>query len=814
MGVFLQDVRYSLRMFGKSPGFALVAVLALAFGIGANSAIFTLLNAIALRPLPVRDAGEVVTVYQTMQGLRSRNIHGSRAFLSYAEYAAYRDQNHVFTGLAAHSSAHLTLGGTGARPLSGFVVSCNYFSVLSPALAMGRGFLPEECGAPGSAPVVVISHRLWKGHFAGDPQILGKTIVLNRGNYTVVGVAPEGFSGASFIGSDVWAPLSVQEQWSQGHNFLADANMSWLEVTGRLKPGVTLAAARADLAVIAAGVDRQNPGRRTTLMVDRATLMNNPEGRGPVLGVGAVILAAVSLVLVIACANLANLLLARAMGRQKEIAVRLAVGASRWRLLRQLLTESMLLSAAGGVLGLLAAWGTLRAMVPLLMARLPEEVHSIELNSNPDVRIILYSLGLAFATGIGFGLIPALQASNPDLNEALKESGTTTGGRSAGWLRGSLVTAQVAVCLVLLIAAGLLVRGLEAAQAIDPGFETRGIAMASFDLSLEGYDEPRAAAFDQQLAARLAAHAGIAEVAFVDSVPLSGSRRGTVVTLEGKEGNHQITNAEVSPNYFQLLGIPILRGRGFEARESSSEQHVIIVSESTARKFWPGEDPIGKRVRVSDYAVYQEVVGVAKDIRATGLAAVDPVFVYFAAGPRTHLGLSVLARGAAGVPAIAKAIREEVQALDSNVLVHSGTLEENLALYQLPSRILSILGFALGLAGLLLASLGIYGVMAYAVTQRTKEIGIRMTLGAERRDVMRLILAQAMRPVAMGVALGLAASAGVSRVLASLLYGVSPLDPVVFGGVAMFLSVVALVAGFVPAQRAARVDPMTALRHS
>ena len=814
MGVFLQDVRYSLRLFGKAPGFALVAVLALAFGIGANSAIFTLLNAIALRPLPVRDAGEVVTVYQTMQGLRSRNIHGSRAFLSYAEYAAYRDQNHVFSGLAAHSSAHLTLGGQGARPVSGFVVSCNYFSVLSPTLAMGRGFGPEECGAPGSAPVVVISHRLWKGHYAGDPQILGKTIVLNRGSYTVVGVAPEGFNGASIIGSDVWAPLSMQEQWSQGHNFLADANMSWLEVTGRLKPGVTLAEARADLAVIAAGVDRQNPGRRTTLMVDRATLMNNPEGRGPVLGVGAVILAAVSLVLVIACANLANLLLARAMGRQKEIAVRLAVGASRWRLLRQLLTESMLLSAGGGALGLLAAWGTLRALVPLLMARLPEEVHSIELNANPDVRIVLYSLGLAFATGIGFGLIPALQASNPDLNRALKESGTTTGGRSAGWLRGSLVTAQIAVCLVLLIAAGLLVRGLEAAQAIDPGFETRGIATASFDLNLEGYDEPRAAAFDQQLAARLAARAGIAEVAFVDSVPLSASRRGTVVTLEGKEGSHQITNAEVSPNYFQLLGIPIVRGRGFEARESSSEQHVIIVSESTARKFWPGEDPIGKRVRVSDYPVYQEVVGVSKDIRATGLAAVDPVFVYFAAGPRKHLGLSVLARGEAGVPAIAKAIREEAQALDSNVLVHSGTLEENLALFQLPSRILSILGFVLGLAGLLLASLGIYGVMAYAVTQRTKEIGIRMTLGAERRDVMRLILAQAMRPVAMGVAVGLAASAGVSRVLASLLYGVSPLNPMVFGGVALFLSAVALLAGFVPAQRASRVDPMTALRHS
>jgi predicted permease len=814
MSVFLQDLRYSLRMFRKSPGFALVAVLALAFGIGVNSAIFTLLNAIALRPLPVHNPGEVVTVYQIMQGLRGRNIHGSRAFLSYAEYAAYRDQNHVFTGLAAHAAANLTLGGPGARRLTGFVVSCNYFSVLAPSLAMGRGFLPAECGAPGSAPVVVLSHRLWKGHYAADPQILGKTIVLNRGSFTIVGVAPEGFSGASFIGADVWAPFSVQEQWMQGRKFLADANLSWLEVAGRLKPGVTLAAARADLAVIAAAVDRQNPGRRTTLLVDRATLMNNPEGRVPVLGVGAVILAAVSLVLVIACANLANLLLARAVGRQKEIAVRLAVGASRWRLLRQLLTESLLLSAAGGVLGLLAAWGKLRAAYPILMARLPQEVQSIALNPNPDVRIVLYALALAFATGIGFGLIPALQASSPDLNRALKESGATTGGRSASWLRGSLVTAQIAVCLVLLIAAGLLVRGLQAAQAIDPGFETRSIATARFDLSLEGYDEPRAAAFHQQLAARLAARPGIAEVAFVDSVPLSGGRRGTMVTLEGKEDKRQITNAAVSASYFQLLNIPIVRGRAFDARENSSDQHLIIVSESTARKFWPGEDPVGKRVRVGDDKFYHQVVGVAKDIRASGLAAVDPVFIYFAVGPRTHLGLSLLARGAAGVPAIAKAIREETQALDSNVLVQSGTLEDNLALFQLPSRILSILGFALGLAGLSLAALGIYGVMAYAVTQRTREIGIRMTMGAQRRDVMRLILAQAMRPVGIGVAAGLAASAGVSRVLASLLYGVSPLDPVVFIGVALFLSAVALLAGYVPAQRASRVDPMTALRHS
>ena len=679
---------------------------------------------------------------------------------------------------------------------------------------MGRGFLPSECGAQGSAPVVVLSHRLWKGQYASDPQILGKTIVLNRGNFTVVGVAPEGFVGASILGADLWAPFSVHEQWNQGKNYFPDANMSWLEVAGRLKPGVSLANARADLAVIAAGVDRQNPGRKTTLLVDTATFMNNPEGRGPVLGVGAMILAAVSLVLVIACANLANLLLARAVGRKKEIAVRLAVGASRWRLLRQLLTESLLLSTAGGVLGLLAAWATLRTMVPLLMARLPQEVQSITLNPNPDIRIVLYSLVLAFATGIGFGLLPALQGANPDLNSALKESGTSTGARSAGWLRNALVAAQIAVCLVLLIAAGLLVRGLQSAQAIDPGFETRGIATAGFDLSLEGYDEPRAAAFHRQLAARLTARPGIRDVAFIDSVPLSGSRRGTMVTLEGK--SRQVPDHQ-RRDFRQLLPTPRHSHRARPCLRPPREQ---FGPTRHHRQRVHGAQILARRRShrqtraCRDFKVYQQVIGVSKDIRATGLGAVDPVFIYFAAGPRTHLGLSLLARGDAGVPAIAKAIREETQALDSNVLVQSGTLEDNLALFQLPSRILSILAFTLGLAGLLLASLGIYGVMAYAVTQRTKEIGIRMTMGAQRRDVMQLILAQSMRPVAVGVALGLAASAAISRILTSLLYGVSPLDPVIFVGVALFLSAVACLAGYLPAQRASRVDPMTALRHS
>jgi predicted permease len=473
----------------------------------------------------------------------------------------------------------------------------------------------------------------------------------------------------------------------------------------------------------------------------------------------------------------------------------------------------MLLALTGGALGLVAAWGTLRSLYPLLLARLPQEVQSLPLNLNLDVRILFYSLLLSFATGAAFGLVPALQTSNLDLNSSLKGTGASFAGRSGGWLRGSLIAAQIAVCLVLLIAAGLLVRGLQAAQTIDPGFEMKDIAAASFDLRLEGYDQPRAAAFNRQLADRLATHAGIDEVGFVDSVPLSGSRRGTMGTVAGRDEKFQITDARVSANYFQLLGIPVVRGRAFEPGETTGDGRSIILSQSAARRLWPGEDPIGKRLLFDDGKTATEVVGVVKDIRASSLSAVDPIFLYHPAGPKSQVGLSILVRGKAGYAAIAKSIRDETRALDPNVLVQSHRLEDNLDLWQLPSRILSMLALALGIAGLILASIGIYGVMAYAVTQRTKEIGIRMTMGAQRRDVVRLILGQAMRPVAIGIALGLAGSAAVSGILSSLLYGLNRLDPAVFGGVSLFLAAIALLAGYVPAQRATRVDPMTALRH-
>jgi predicted permease len=404
---FGQDLRHTVRVLRKSPGYVMVAVLAIGFGVAVNSTVFTLLNAIALRGLPVHEAGDVVSIYQMVQGWRQRNVHGDSTYFSYPEYRTYRDQSTSFSGLAAYAPAELTLGGSDARVVSGDLVTCNYFDVLVGPMKSGRGFRQDECVAPGGNPVAVVSARLWHHQFRRDPTILGKTVLLNGVPFVIVGIAPDGFNGASLISADLWAPISMQEQWIPNRKFLEDANLSWLQLIGRLKTDVPLKQARADLAVIAGRIDEQNPPRATRLSIDRATLMNIPQVHSIILGAGAVVLGAVTLVLLIACANLANLLLARAAGRQKEISVRLALGAGRGRIVAQLLTESVILSIAGGAIGLVGAWAMLRASMPALLSRLPHEAQSIALNISPDLRIIGYLLALSIATGIGFGLVPA-----------------------------------------------------------------------------------------------------------------------------------------------------------------------------------------------------------------------------------------------------------------------------------------------------------------------------------------------------------------------------------------------------------------------
>jgi predicted permease len=805
----LQDLRYSLRTLRKSPGFVISGVLALAFGIGFHSMVFSVLNAVTLRPLPVVNADEIITVYQAIEGT-PRRVHGTRSLFSLAEYEAYRDRNQTLSGIVAYTEEDLTLNRDEALRVVGQLATCNYFRVLTPTMAMGRGFLDEECISRGASPVAVLSHHLWEQQFESNPGILGQAIRLNGNPHTIVGIAPKGFRGASLETADLWAPIAVQEQWMPGQKFLDDANLSWLYVAGRIKPGISLPEVRADLAVIASQIDQQNSGRTTRLDVERATLLNSPMHRRMVLSIGAMTLAAVSLVLLIACANLANLLLARGIAREKEIALRLAIGSSRLRLIRQLLTENLLVALAGGGLGVLLAWRLLESVFPFVLAQMPDaDWQSVALNFTPDVRVLAYSLLLCMLTAIGFGLLPAWQASNLDLNTALKGGARQRTGK---WFRGLLVAVQIAVCMVLLIGTGLLARGVHASQAIDPGLRMEDVSVATLDLTRQGYDEPRATEFHRRLSERLTARFGAAQVALVDPVPLAGGRRQNSVRVEGLVESIDVAFGSVSPGYFDLAGIPIVSGSSFAQAVGRSDSPVAIISESTARRLWPNQNAVGKRFEFEGAAQFFTVIGIARDVRTLDLAEIDKTFVYFAGAPSFYRNARLLVRGSAEHAETVKAIRDEVANLDASLLVQTARWEDNLIEFRLPSQITGVFGFILGVAGLLLASLGVYAVVAHAVAHRGREIGIRMALGAERGTVVRMILMQGMRPVVIGVVFGVAGAAAVSRLLGSLLFGISPMDPLVYTAVCIFLGGIACAAGYGPARRASRNDPMAALR--
>ncbi len=809
-----QDVRYSVRTLRKNPGFAIVAILALAFGIGVNTGIFTILNAIALRPLPVADAGKVVSVYQTFRGKVGRNVNGSISYFSYPEYLNYRDNNHVLSGVAVSASAAASLGGVDARRIQGQVVSCNYFAVLGRVPVLGREFAADECAKPDTSPVAILSHAFWSTQFHSDPSVVGSTILLNRRAFTVVGIGPPDFGGTGITPSSYWAPVAMQKTLIPGDDLFAESNWSWLEMLGRLKPGVSAARARADLAVIAGRIDQSYPGRTTSLVVDTATFLGEPEERTAVLAGSAVALLAVGLVLLIACANVANLLLARAASRQKEIAIRLSAGASRGRLVRQLLTESTLISLTGGALGSVLAFWTFDALYKIVMSNLPAGTTALALNLTPDLRVLGYAVGISAITGILFGLLPALQATRPDLVSALKEEGAGFAGArlSRGLLRNALVVAQVSICMVLLIAAGLLGRGLQSAQTLDPGFSLTGVIATSFDLEPQGYDKARALQFHRQLIERVSAIPGVDATSQTVIVPLDFSSYGTVIDLDGVAEPQQIRFDNVSPSFFSLLGIPIVRGRAFTEAEVR-DAHVTVISESTAKRFWPNQDPLGKTFRMGKEKSLFEVIGVARNIRSRDLAHVENEFFYFPANLEFQAHMHLLAHTNGNVAATAKLIRDAAHSLDANIIVTAKPMEENLERSRLPSRILASLTGVLGLLGLLLASLGIYGVVSYAVSSRIREIGIRMTLGANPIGILNLIVRQAMRPVFLGLVVGFVVCAGASRLMSLMLYGISPLDPLTFGGVALFLTGVALLACYLPARRATRVDPMVALRY-
>lgn len=813
------DLRYASRWLWRSPGFTVAAIVTIALGIGVNAGIFTVLNGLLFRNVEAPDPHELVSIYQAVQGMPDSTESAVGVFSTF-EYHAYRDQSQTLSGVLARSpSPETTLGGDTPQVILGSNVTCNYFDVLRQPPALGRALNTQDC-EPGAAPVVILSHNLWRTTFAADPGIVGRTVELNRRPFTVVGVAAEGTYGGpgyEVVGGGYFAPISTEPLLRRSSRYANDKSR-WLYLIGRRKVGISIEQVRAEFGVIGAQIDQQQPGRSTTLTVDREIpTAVQAEQRGTTLGGAAVLMSAFTLVLLIACANVANLLLARGTARSQEIGIRLSLGASRARVVRQLVTESMLISIAGGVLGsVLAIWsfqGLVARAVPALMP--PSWPFAVALDLNPDVRAVVFAVTLTFVTGILFGLVPALQASKTDVHSVIKQDSRAAGSRRGGRLRGVLVGLQVALCMTLMIAAGLLLRGLYVTYTVDTGFVDRDVAYVSLESTHDVLNSEEATAFRRRLIAEVEALPGVTAVAYTDRQPLGLDNATITIRLPGE--SEKTTRAaeqiSVTPGYFSVLELPIVRGRTFtdaEIRNPASGVRPAIVSEATARNLWPGADAIG-RTLIGAPAVAGDtlqIVGVVSDARINSLSAIDPYTVYIPGG-----GAALLVKSRVGFEATASSIRAIVRAIDPTLVVQVLPLEANLGWWRGLSRTMATLFAGLGLLALLLASVGIYGVVAYSVSMRYREIGIRMALGAGARDVLGMILRQTMRPVVIGAIIGFAAAAALSRVLSSVLFGVSPADPMGLVGAAILVLSVAFAAGILAARPATQTDPTTTLRH-
>jgi putative ABC transport system permease protein len=808
---FWQDLRYGARMLMKQPGFTLIAVLTLALGIGANTAIFTLLDKALLRALPVEQPQQLVVF--------AKDGSGAPGISSYPLYADLRDRNQVLSGLAAYFQQPFSLSdGSATERVIGQIVSGNYFTVLGVRPALGRVFLPEEDRTPGTHPVTVISHGLWQRRFGADPAVIGKAINLNGYSYTVVGVAPAEFTGTlRGTVNDVYVPAMMQVQAQPGRNSkLDDRNSGWLRLIGRLKPEISRQQAQAALTTLTEEAKKTFPQAGDASTVFLADGSKGHTDRVSDLSLSLkLLMGVVGLILLIACANVANLLLARASGRRKEIAVRLAIGANRWRIVQQLLTESLILAALGGSAGLLvAAWLT----SSLLGLQQQTGFVPRTFDGSLDGRVLGFTLGLSLVTGIVFGLAPALVASKPDFAAALKEDIPRFGlGARRLSLRNLLVVSQVALSLIVLIGAGLCLKSLNKLQAIDPGFEPAKVLTASFDLSLNGYNEARGQQFHTQLAERVAALPGVESVSLARIVSFSAGVWTRSATLEGyqPQPNERLGfdfNA-IGPNYFRTLGTPMARGREFTPQDTAGAPRVVIINEATARRYWPGQEAVGKRLKYGNVNQFAEVVGVARNSRAKSLTEDARPTIYVPLSQNYVPDLTLHVRTATDAQTLLTAVRQEVRALDAQLPVYNlGTLAEQKDGLLYAERLAALLLTLFGLLALLLAAVGIYGVLSYAVTERTREIGIRVALGAQPRSLLKLVVGQGMRLVLIGLVIGVSAAFALTRLIEKLLFGVSATDPLTFVLIPSLLAGVALLACWVPARRAAQVDPLIALR--
>ena len=812
MNTIWQDLRYGIRMLTKSPGFTVVAVLALALGIGANSAIFSVVNAILLRPLPYKDPGELVLINHNYQKINLK------ASVSAPGYSHYRDNAQSFSGVGAIGGWNANLTGTGGEPerLQGMAVTHDLFPLLGAEAARGRTFTAEE-NQPGNNKVVVLSDALWQRRFGSDPGIVGKDLTLNGESHKVVGVMPRGFQFGREFGPpvEVWAPVAWTPQQLQMTNLTNES----LGVLARLKPGVSMGQAQAEMDNIADNLRTQYSPGMTAADWGLMLTSFNETVVGDIRPALLVLLGAVALVLLIACANVANLMLARSAARQKEIAIRTAMGASRGRIVRQLLTESALLSVIGGGVGLLLGLWGVEFLVAVNQDKIPR-AHEIGL----DLTVVLFTLGVSLLTGIVFGLAPAFQTSKIELHDTLKEGGRSGVGVMRRGVRGALVVAEVSLAVVLLVGAGLLIRSFYRLQTVSPGFDPQNLLVLQVSLPGSKYPEPQQRdAFYRQLMEQVRALPGVGSAGATAVLPMSGNNQSGSFRIEGREvpQGTSLPHGDrwaATPDYFKTLGVPLVRGRYFTERDLPDAQPVAIIDETMARKYWPEEDPMGKRISYEGGAQnprWREIVGIVGHVKHKDLEG-DSRVQYYIPHPQMPQGSMFLAvRPSAGEAAnLAGAVRGAVASIDRDLPVFRVTTMEQLVSDSLAQRRFSmlLLGSFAALA-MVLAVIGLYGVMSYTVAQRTHEIGIRMALGAQPGNITTMVVGQGAKLAALGVVIGLTGAFLLTRVMSGLLFGVSATDPQTFAGVAVLLAGVALLACYIPARRATRVDPMVALRY-
>jgi putative ABC transport system permease protein len=808
-----QDIRYSLRLIAKAPGFAAIAILTLALGIGANTTIFSWINSSLLNPVPgLASPSEVVSL--------TLNKPGDKPFgFTYPDIEAMRDGQQSFTGIAACGFATISLTGKGKpERVWGMMTSANYFDVLGVRPILGRTFLPAEDEKPDGAPVAVISYRMWQTHFGANPNIAGQKIEINKYPYTIVGVTPAVFQGSQTgVRTDIWVPIMMGAQVDARGNLLHDHHLFWLLAFGRLKPGVAPEQAQQEMTLrLKPEVMSYPEEHRGHDSVTVYPLWRNPFGLNFFLSTLLPILMTLAgLVLLLACANVANLMLVRSVGRRREIAIRMSMGASRWRLVRQLLVESLMLALAGGAVALLiTTWtaGTLMKFIPTTDAPLSLTVQA-------DRTVLLATLGISVLTAVIFGILPALRSSGLAPVAVLKEdTGSASGGLRKARLASGLVVAQISLSLLLLVCAGLFIRSFLSAQQINPGFNPHNVLMVSYDLFTAGYSDEKGAEFDRQFVAKLEALPGVQSVALTNRVPLGFGGGSTSVKPEGyvSQANESMEteDAIISPNFFHTLQIPIVKGRDFKVQDTTKSQRVVIVSEAFVNRYWPNQEALGKKLYSDLPNEWLTVVGVAQDSKVNGLNEKPTPFVYLPLYQVYQSEMIATTRVPGDPLAFSQTVEKTAHELNADLVVYDvTTLEMRERIASFGQRVAGTFVGAFGLLALVLAAVGIYGVTAYTTRQRTHEIGIRMALGASKDDILRLVIGHGLRLTFVGVGLGLAASFALTRFLSGLLLGVTSTDVLTYSSVAILLCAVALLACFIPARRAMRVDPMVALRY-